>query len=85
MTTPPRDNAGTGADVCEHSPTGLLQNCPGGQDASAQQVSSTQLPDKHSVASVHAPPFGARVWVGVTVAVRVAVAVAVAVGVAVSV
>ncbi len=81
--TPRRDSAGAGAVGCEHSPAlpGLLHDCPDGQEACAQQVSSTQLPDMQTAISLHAPPFGTSVGVGVALAVLVAVADAVFVGV----
>jgi hypothetical protein len=63
----------------------LSQDCPGGQEGSAQQVSSTQLPDMQSASASQAPPFGAGVRVGVAVGVLVAVAVGVTVGVRVGV
>jgi hypothetical protein len=87
-TKPPRDSAGAGAvGSGEHIPVlpGLSQDCPGGQEGSAQQVSSTQLPDMQSVESSQAPPFGTPVPVGVTVGVLVAVPVGVPVGVLVGV
>jgi hypothetical protein len=85
---PPRDSAGAGSlGFCEQTPAlpGLSQDCPGGQEGSAQQVSSTQKVDTHWVPSSQSPPFGTRVWVGVTVRVLVTVAVAVAVLVRVAV
>jgi hypothetical protein len=86
--TPPRDSAGAGCDrSSEHSPAwpGLLQDGPGGQEGSAQQVSSTQLFDTQSAGSSQAPAFGTRVWVGVTVGVLLMVGVCVIVGVLVGV
>ena len=85
--TPPADSAGARWDGSgEHSPAwpGLSQDCPGGQEGSAQHVSSTQLPDTQSVGSLHAPPFGTFVAVGVTVGVLVTVPVEVTVGVVVA-
>src|SRR4029450_3408367 len=63
----------------------VSQDCPGGQKGSAQQVSSTQLPDMQSVGVLQAPPFGTAVGVIVTVGVLVTVAVDVTVGVIVTV
>jgi hypothetical protein len=86
--TPPRDSAGAGSlGSCEQTPAlpGLSQDCPGGQEGSAQQVSSTQLVDTQSASLSQAPPFGTPVWVGVTVRVLVAVPVDVRVGVIVGV
>ena len=85
---PARDSAGTGAlRVGEHVPAlpGLLQDCPGGQEASAQQVLSTQLPDMHWAGVLQAPPFGRPGRVGVAVGVIVGVLVGVRVGVTVGV
>jgi hypothetical protein len=86
--TPAGDNTGAGSDRSgEHSPAWpeLPQDCPRGQDGSAQQVSSTQLADTHSAGASQAPPLGANVGVGVTVGVSVTVSVDVAVAVAVAV
>ena len=86
--TPPGDSAGARWDGSgEHSPAwpGLSQDCPGGQKGSAQQVSSTQLPDMQSVGVMQAPPFGTAVAVLVTVGVLVTVLVDVTVGVIVTV
>jgi hypothetical protein len=71
----------------EHTPAcnGLLQDCPGGQEASAQQTSSTQFPELQSDESSHALPFGLPVPVDVTVGVLVGVGVSVEVDVAVAV
>ena len=85
-----REMAGAGAiGSAEHVPTfpGLSQDCPGGQEASAQHTSSTQLPEMQSTGSSQLPPFGAGVLDGVAVGVAVAdgVAVGVSVGVAVAV
>ena len=83
-----REIAGAGAAGSgEQVPTwvGLSQDCPGGQDASAQHTSSTQLPETQSAGSEQEPPFGFWVPVGVTVGVLVGVAVGVLVGVAVGV
>jgi hypothetical protein len=87
VSTPPADSAGARWDGSgEHSPAWprLSQDCPGGQEGSAQHVSSTQLPDTQSVGSLHAPPFGTFVAVGVTVGVLVTVPVEVTVGVVVA-
>ncbi len=81
--TPAGDSAGaTCAGSGEQSPTrpGLSQDCPGGQKGSAQQVSSTQLPDMQSEGVVHAPPFGRSVAVLVAAGVLVTVPVDVTVG-----
>ncbi len=57
--------------------SGLLHDWPGGQDASAQHTSSTQLPERQSVGSAHVPPFGSAIRVGVTLGEAVEVPVAV--------
>ena len=87
---PSRDSVGArAAGSGEQFPAlpGLSQDCPGGQEGTSQQVSSTQLPDMQSVGSSHAPPFGTPVLVGVTVGVDVGVdvGVCVMVGLAVAV
>jgi len=85
---PPRDRTGAGAfGFGEQTPAwpGLSHDCPGGQEGSAQQVSSTQFPDMQSVGCSQAPPFGMPVPVGVTVGVSVAVPVDVPVAVTVAV
>ena len=70
---------------------GTAQDCPGGHEDSAQQVASTQLPERQSLAVSQPAPFGAGVGVSVAVgvpdgdAVGVAVCVAVAEGEAVGV
>jgi hypothetical protein len=87
--TPLRDIAGAGAvgfgEQTPALPGLLLQDCPGGQEGSAQQTSSTQFPDLQSVGSSHAPPLGLPVPVGVTVGVVVGVPVVVGVRVTVAV
>jgi hypothetical protein len=84
----PRDSVGAGAlGFGEHVPAlpGLLQDWPGGQEISAQQVLSTQLPDMHWAGLLQASPFGRPGRVGVAVSVVVGVPVGVRVGVTVGV
>jgi len=85
---PLREMAGAGiVGSGEQFPTlpGLSQDWPGGQEGSAQHVSSTQLPDMQSVGASQLPPSGRPVLVGVAVGVLVGVSVTVAVGVTVGV
>jgi len=59
--SPPGDRVGACAASAAQVPArpGTAQDCPGGQEASAQQVSSTQLPETQSVGFSQLSPFGA--------------------------
>ena len=83
MSMPAPESAGAGARGSgEHTPAlpGLSHDSPAGQAGSAQQTSSTQLPETQSSRSSQAPPSGTLV----AVVVRVEVTVRVALGVIVA-